>query len=273
MLRRCAYIPSHPRPQSSVLILTVCKILKMATSSPKPKLATLPLPRELREHVYGYLLRTDTFFVRNIYAGGSASLLPLQVFTRPAILDVSMSTRQEAKRALYRNGEFLFDAFLALPPPPFDGIKDLPGIGLLQKITLHFDTGINAWYSRYPIGVTTHTDAVGSATKLVDHFANLCYSVPRTRLVVNLIADSIIEDFLGAGDDAGNFKDALSRLTGFKKVEVKMSWDEMRYPLSIFPLVQQLDKNLTMTLGDGEIDCEEGFEGGRSCLVYHPRNR
>ena len=244
----------------------------MATSSPKPRLATLSLPKELRDHVYKYLLRTDTYFVRNIYAGGRASSLPLQVFTRPALLDVSKSTRQEAKKALYRHGEFLFDAFLALPPPPFDGIKDLPGIELLQKTTLNFDTGINPWYSRYPMGVTTHTDAVGSATKLIDHFAKLDYSVPRTRFVVNLVAHSVIEDFLGAGDDAGNFKDALSRLTGFKKVDVKLSW-EMDRPLSVFVLIQALDEKLAMTLGDGEIDSEECFEGGRSCLVYHPQNR
>ena len=245
----------------------------MATSNPKPRSATLSLPKELRDHVYKYLLRTDTYFVRNIYAGGRASSLPLQVFSRPALLDVSKSTRQEAKQALYRNGEFLFDAFFAQPPPPFDGIKDFPGIELLQKITLHFDTGIHPWYSRYPMGVTIRTDAVGCATKLIDHFAKLDYGVPRTRFVVDLEARSLIKDFLGADDDAGNFKDALSRLTGFKKVEVKLFWDERRYPLSIFPLVEELDKNLTMTLGDGEIDSEECFEGGRSCLVYRPHNR
>ena len=244
----------------------------MATPNPKPRLATLSLPTELREQVYKYLLTTETIFVRNIYAGGRASSLPLQVFTRPAILDVSKSTRREAKYALYRNGEFLFDAFLALPPPPFKGIKKFPGIELLQKITLHFDTGINARYSRYPRGVTTHTDAVGSATKLIDYFAKLRYIVPRTRFVVNLIADSIIDDFLGDGDDAGRFKDALSRLTGFKKVGLKLSWDEMRYPLSVFRLVQALDEKLAMTLGDGEIDSEEGPEDGRCCLVYYPQN-
>ena len=34
-----------------------------------------------------------------------------------------------------------------------------------------------------------------------------------------------------------------------------------------------MDGKLAMTLGDGEIDSEEGPEGGRSCLVYYPQNR
>ncbi|KAM0797676.1 hypothetical protein BDR22DRAFT_433911 [Usnea florida] len=75
---------------------------KMTTRQSKPKLATLPLPRELRDHIYGYLL-TTTFLVESDWIGHSPSSLPLQVYSRPAILDVSISTRQEAKQALYRN--------------------------------------------------------------------------------------------------------------------------------------------------------------------------
>ena len=144
---------------------------------------------------------------------------------------------------------------------------------MLQNITLHFDTRTNFWYSHNAKGVAIHTSAVGSVTKLLDHIAKLDYSVPRTRLVVNLITGKKFQDFLGIGDDAGNFKGALSRLTGFKKMEVKLEWD--LYCMPVFPLVQALDKNLAMTLGDseGDSDAKNDERQGRSCLVYRPLNR
>ena len=233
----------------------------MTTRQSKPKLATLPLPRELRDHIYGYLL-TETFYVENIRIDHRASSIPLQDSTRPAILDVSISTHQEAKQALYRNGRFLFDAYSSFPPPPFDRIKYLPCIELLQNIFLWLDTRKEFWYGGDPVAVT-------GATKLIDYIAKLDYSAPRTSLVVHLIAGRGIEDFLGVGDDAGKLKDALSRLVGFKKVEVKLEWDQM----SVFPLVQALDEKLAMTLGDSERVFVEAHGRGRSCLVYHPKNR
>ena len=234
---------------------------KMTTRQSKPKLATLPLPRELRDHIYGYLF-TTTFFVEAIWIGDT----PSQVDIRPAILDVSMSTRQEAKKALYRNGHFHFDAYLSFPPPPFDEIEYLPCIELLQNITVRFDTRSNFWYGRDP-------NAVTGVTKLIDYIAKLDYSAPRTSLVMNLIAARGDENFLGASDDAGNLKDALSRLSGFKKVEIKLEWDQMRQRNLVLPFVQALDEKLAITLGDSERVFEEGLGEGRSCLVYHPQNR
>ena len=263
----------------------------MTTQDSKPRLATLSLPRELRDHIYGYLL-TTTFFVENIWSGDSASSLPLQMHTHPAILNVSKSTHQEAKQLLYIHGTFCFDSFETGPRPLYKAIKNLPDIELLQSIIWHFDTSTHFWYTddpvwahhsytspvetatKLPVGLYhNYASPAGTATKLIDHFAKLDYSVPRTRFVVEIVAGIGIEDFLGAGNDAGDFKDALSRLTGFKKVEVKLECSEMKYWELLSPLVQPLDQELAMTLGDSEGDSEEGREERRSCLVYYPRKR
>lgn len=263
----------------------------MATPNPKPKLATLSLPRELRDHIYEYLL-TETFLVENIWSGDSASSVPLKMHTHPAILNVSKSTHQEAKQVLYRHGTFRFDSFETEPRPLYEAIKNLPDIDLLQSIIYHFNTALHVWYTDDPVwghrGYTHPVEfavlpvglyynyaasPVGTATKLINHFAKLDYSSPRSRFVVDIVAGDGSEFFLGAGRDSGVFQDALSRLTGFKKVEVKLECTQTEHWNFIFPLVQALDEKLAITLGDSERDSEEGPKGGRSCLVYHPRNK
>lgn len=65
--------------------------------TPETKSALLPLPRELRDCIYGYLL-TETFSVKTLGTGGPSSSLPLHRHTHLSILNVSKSTYEEAKR-------------------------------------------------------------------------------------------------------------------------------------------------------------------------------
>ncbi|KAL9126825.1 MAG: hypothetical protein Q9175_007853 [Cornicularia normoerica] len=229
------------------------------TQKSKPRSATLSLPRELRDHIYKYLL-TTTFLVETRFARDISSSLPLRPHTRLAILNVSRSTHEEAKRVLYKHGIFRFDAFSADAPPLHEEIGNVPAVTLLQDITLHFDTGTAFSIGHNWMGV------VRSATMLINHFAKLDPSARRTRIVVEVIAVFAAEAFLEPSKTAGDFKDALGHLAGFQTVEVKIGHVKMKRLECMVPLYKALDEKLAMTLGNGE----GGYEEGRFCLVYHP---
>lgn len=226
----------------------------------KPRSGLSSLPQELRDHIYEYLLAT-TFLVKNPHAGETSSSLPLHPHTDLAILHVSRSIHREAKRVLYRQCHFHFNAFSVRSPPLHEEIEHIPDLTLLQDITLHLDTG-----AAFLLGYNK-LELVRSGTMLINHFANLDSGVPRRHCLVEI---EFILDFsflFGAYKAARDFKDALGSLTGFKIVEVKIGHLQKRRLEYMFPLYKALDERLTMTLGEGE----GGYNEGRFCLIYRPQ--
>ncbi|CAD6582533.1 MAG: hypothetical protein ASARMPREDX12_000973 [Alectoria sarmentosa] len=223
----------------------------------------LSLPQELRDHIYEDLLST-TFLVESPRPEKIISSLPLHQHAHLAILRVSRSTYEEAKRVLYRHGHFRFNAFSKGSPPLHEAFKNMSVITLLRNITLHLDVG-----TAFSLGYIK-LDFAGVATRLVNHIAKLDPAVPRKRCVVEI--DFVLDqDFLlGPSKTAWDFKDALGRLTGFDTVEVKIGHLKMRLGgavESMIPLYNALDEMLAMTLGKGK----GRYEMPHFCLVYHPR--
>lgn len=195
----------------------------------EPRSGFLSLPQELRDHIYEYLLAT-TFLVKNPHAGEISSFLLLHQHTFLAILRVSRLIHEEAKRVLYREGDFHFNAFSVRSPPLHEEIEHIPDLTQLQDITLHLDTGV-AFLLGYD-----KLDLVRSGTMLINHFAKLDLGVPRKRCLVKIEFILDASFLFGPHKTAAEFKDALGCLTGFKTVEVRVGHLQKRRLEYMLPL-------------------------------------
>lgn len=98
--------------------------------------------------------------------------------------------------------------------------------------------------------------------------------VPRKRCVVDteLFLDAVPRLFRPY-NSAIDLTDALGRLTGFKVVEVKVGYADLRWRLTMAeehmrPLHDALNERLAMKLGEVKTD----YDKGRACCwTYHPR--
>ncbi len=223
----------------------------------------LSLPRELRDHIYGYLL-TTTFLVKVPRTGEVPSPLQLHRHANLGILNVSRSTHEEAKRVLYRYGHFRFDMFSADSPYLHRTINSTPAIADLHSIILHFDLG-GALMQGY-----TNLEVDEFAPMLLRDFAKLHPGVPRSRCVVEFECRHSLLDLLDSSKTPEDFKDALGQLTGFKTVALKIKHRELEWGMGfgyMIPQYNALNEDLARSLGKGEGGCDgEGYR-----LVYHPR--
>ena len=234
---------------------------------PEPKSAVLPVPRELRDCIYEYLL-TSTFSVKNPETGGETalSLLPLHRNARLAILGVSWSTYDEAKRVLYRHGHFRFDVVAADSPPLRKEILGIPAIEMLQDITIRLDASVakSLGYNEFEI--------VEYAITLIKYFAGLDSNVPRNCCVIETVSISPMEFFGPCACALLGFRDAVSRLTGFKTVELKIWYSQRSAVFAdaanfLSRLFTSPDGSLVVGLGDGE----RVFEQEHVRCIFHPQ--
>lgn len=175
----------------------------------EPRSAFLSLPQELRDYIYEYLLIT-TFLVKVPHTGGISSCLQLHQHTHLAILNVSRSTYEEAKRVLYRDGQFRFDIFSADSPPLHKDINNMQAITNLQDIILRLNVceALKIGYNRL--------DIVRFATMRINYFAKSNPGVPRIRCVVEFGSILDVNYLMESPRAVEAFKDALGHLTGFK---------------------------------------------------------
>lgn len=224
----------------------------------RPTSAFLSLPRELRDHIYEYLL-TTTFLVKNPHTKEKSSSLQFNPNTRLAILNVSRSISEEATRVLYRNAHFRFNNLSVNGSYLHETIHRIPAITLLQDITLH--VGICAF-------VPNELVCGERATRLIDFFADLDPGVPRKCCVVEIeLYQTIIPSSFDTYITASDLTDALGRLMGFKTVTVtvdclRLIWVESAEEI-VEPLFDALSGRLTASLGEMDTDDVERW-------IYHP---
>ena len=234
------------------------------------KSAVLPLPRELRDCIYEYLLTTRRFHVMNPRPQDVFSSAPLVRRPELAILIVSRSTHDEAKRVMYKHGRFQISALRIGSPPINLEVLRLPGLEQLQDIVIHVDPHAGRHYGY------EDTKVIECGTVMINFFAGLDSSIQRKRCKIQVrfvrawdLLDAVLEITDG-------FKDAVGRLTGFKTVQLKISYfDELIGPrrrLSgprrvLNTLCTSLDEMLALKLGKGE------QVNGRTehSWVYHPQ--
>ena len=184
--------------------------------TPETKSALLPVPRELRDCIYEYLL-TDIFVVKTLWTGEPSSSPSLHWNPLLFILYVSKSTYEEAKIVLYKHGQFCFDAMSVYSPRLPEEIRNVPALEMLQDIYLEITVDRTG-------GWDFKDKFVESATTLLNYLAGVNSSVPRKRCVVETVSISALE-FSGSSSSALiQLRDAICRLTGFQVVELKM-WD------------------------------------------------
>ena len=227
-----------------------------------PESALLPLPRELRDCIYEYLL-TSKFRVMNPRAKDVFSSVPLLWDSKIAILIVSKSTYDEAKVILYRHGCFQFTAVKTGSRLLHREIRRIPDLEKLQDIRIHIDPRCFEH---------DKTKVIEYGTALINHFAGLDSGVQRKRCVIE-VTFFYGRDLLDVSSEIkGRFKDAVGRLQGFKAVELQMwyynsvsgPWDPRRF---ISTLCTSLDDMLAMVLGKGNYVQRENIH----TWVYHPQ--
>ena len=236
---------------------------------PETKSAFLPLPRELRDCIYEYLL-TKKFYVMTPRPQNHYSSAPLIWAPELAILFVSKSTYEEAKRALYRHGHMHFSVLRNGMPPLHQEIRRLPDLEQVQDITINVDP-------RYGRGHGLESAKVIEwGTALINYFAGLDSSVQRKRCKIHVgffTAWDFLEVALQITD---GFKDAICRLTGFRVVKLEIEYfDVLSGPRRsilgpkqvLTSLCISLDEMLAMKLGKGELT--RGRSDHR--WVYHPQ--
>ena len=231
---------------------------------PGRKSPFLPLPRELRDQVYRYLLATR-FYVKNPRPGETFSTLPLLRSSRQPILNVSRSTYEEAKRVLYRYGHFHFNAVGNGEPPLHKGIAGIPALEMLQDVTININARAGGYLGH------GNTEVVGFATKLINHFAALKSNIPRKRCVVEIDFFSAMDFVEVSSEITSDFKDAVGRLAGFENVELEVGYlHSYRNPGELLvSLCASLDEMLAMRLGKGK-----RVQGERYVRwVYYPGRR
>ena len=228
----------------------------------------LPLPRELRDYIYQYLL-TGTFALKNPRYADIPSINLLQPLKRPAILFVSKSTYEEAKKILYRHGHFILRAGLSGSPlrPGILGNISVLTLQQLQDITIRLDVRVTTEF-RY-----SRTENVESATTIINQLVRLDQGVQRKRCVVDLAFKLDWEERPEHKGTAGvwaDFKNALRRLGVFKTVEVNMDYLQMRgwAGFSAKPFCELLVKEVPFGLGEGKR--EDGHD--RLCFTYYPQD-
>ena len=236
---------------------------------PETKSALLPLPRELRDCIYQYLL-TSKFYVMIPRPQDVCSSAPLIRQPELAILIVSRSTYDEAKRVLYRHGRFHLSALRTGLPPLHQEIRRIPGLENLQDIIIHVDPRVGSGLGH------GNTKVIEYGTALINYFAELDSGVQRKRCVIQV-------DFFKAWDFldvaleiTDGFKDAIGRLTGFKAVKLKISYfNELMGPRRrllgqrqvLNTLCTSLDEMLAMKLGKGK-----QVHGMKDhSWIYHPQ--
>lgn len=273
--------------------------------APKTKSALLPFPRELRDYIYEYLL-TDTFSVKTLRTGKPSLSLPLRPHSHLAILNVSRSTYEEAKRVLYKHARFRFDAASAYSPRLREEIRKFPAIEMLQDITIYLDIRVEmsrgypvvGWGRRFsrhskcarllrPFfgeevsnqsathrsrGWDDKAQLVESATTLINYFAGLDSIVPRKRCVVETVFISTMDLLYSSTRELVQLRDAICRLTGFRVVELKM-WDSQdNLGLAGF-LIRRfacLGEVLVTRLGNEEQVCGQEYV---RCIFYPHREQ
>ncbi len=226
----------------------------------EPRSPVLPLPLELRDLIYRYLL-TETFMVK-LLSVEKGAFLPLQQHARLAILNVSKSTYQEAKMVLCKQGHFRFDDFavssLSLPE-----IRSIKGLEMLQDITIHIGVLGSMSFRHRNDGLPEWKNM------LIKYFASLESKVPRKRCVIEVDFSTEMGYVLKMVETIQTFRNTLSRLTGFRVVELKTGYLQMGGLLIDSPiaLCNLLDKKLGMTLGEAK----RFYAEGHISLIYHPQ--
>ena len=242
---------------------------------PETKSALLPLPRELRDCIYEYLL-TREFYVMDPYPRDRFSSAPLLWQQELAILIVSRSTYDEAKRVLYKHGRFRFSAlrtgyktgYRTALPALHQQIRKIPGLEELHDIIIHIDPSEGRCLDHNNMKVIEY------GTALINYFAGLDSGVQRKRCVIQVDFFSAWEFLDAAFELKDGFKDAVGRLRGFKAVKLEISFcDKYNGPRFSGPrrilntLCTELDEMLALKLGKGE------QVHGRTdhSWVYHPQ--
>lgn len=215
--------------------------------TPETKSALLPVPRELRDCIYEYLL-TETFSVKTLGTGETSSSLSLHWHPDLEILYVSKSTYEEAKRVLYKHGQFCFDAVSVYSPRLREEIRNVPALEMLQDINIYLNTRSEPTGER-----DRRVILVESATTLVNYFAGLNSSVPRKRCVVETVSISVVGMSRSYSRALIQLRDAICRLTGFQVVELTMwdllgIWDPAAYLATLFACLGEM---LMTSLGGG----------------------
>ena len=233
------------------------------------KSAVLPLPRELRDCIYEYLL-TRRFHVMNPRPQDVFSSAPLVRQPELAILIVSRSTHDEAKRIMYKHGRFQISALRIGSPPINLEVLRLPGLEQLQDIVIRVDTfaGRHHGYE--------DSKVIECGTTMINHFAKLDSSIPRKRCKIDVNFFKALDLLDVALEMTDGFKDAVGRLTGFKTVHLKMSYisvlvgprTRLLGPRRVLTwLCTWLDEMLALKLGKGE----QVNERTEHSWVYHPQ--
>ena len=233
---------------------------------PETKSALLPEPRELRDCIYEYLL-TRKFYVMDPYPRDVFSSAPLRRQPELAILIVSRSTYDEAKRVLYKHGRFHFSAlrtrYRTRLPPLHQEIRRIPGLEKLQDIIIHIDPSEGGCLD------CNNTKVIEHGIALINYFAGLDSGVQRKRCVIQVDFFSAWEFLDAAFELKDGFKDAVGRLKGFKAVKLEISFcDDHKGPRRILnKLCTELDEMLALKLGKGE---QVHGRTGHS-WVFHPQ--
>ncbi len=104
---------------------------------------------------------------------------------------------------------------------------------------------------------------------LIKYYASLESKVPRKRCVIEVDFATEIGYVLKMVETILSFRNALSRLTGFKVVELKTGYLQTGGNLIESPiaLCNLLDKKLGMTLGEAK----RFYAEGHISLIYHPQ--
>ncbi len=223
----------------------------------------LSLPRELRDHIYGYLL-TTTFLVKVPRTEEVTSPLQLHRHTNLGILNVSRSIHEEAKRVLYRYGHFRFDIFSANSPYLHRTINSTPAIANLHTIILRFGLGAACTQGYAQLGIDEF------AAMHIRDFAKLHLGAPHSYFVFEFRSAFAFTYLMDSDMTSGDCKDALGQLTGFKTVVLRIRHSERESGAGLDYMISQynaFNEDLAKALGKGEGGCDgEGYR-----LVYHPR--
>ena len=261
----------HP-PNITLRLFFPCKATishQKMSKMPGIKSALLPLPRELRDCIYEYLL-TRHVYVMNPRPQDVFSSAPLLRQPELAILIVSRSTYDEAKRALYRHGHFHFSVLRAGLPPLPQEIRRIPGLEKVQEITINIDPRIGSGLGY------ENTKVIEYGTALINYFAGLDSGIQRKSCVIEVSFFTALDFLDVALEITDGFKDAIGRLTGFKAVKLKISYiTELMGPRRrtlgprqvLNTLCTSLDEMLALKLGKGEQ--MNGRKDHR--WIYHPQ--
>lgn len=155
-------------------------------------------------------------------------------------------------------------------PPLNQEIRRIPGLEQLQDIVIHIDPCTGRFHGY------DHTQVIESGTALINYFAGLDSGIQRKSCKVQVGFVSAYDFLDVALEITDRFKDAIGRLTGFKAVELKITYyNEIMGPRGrlsgprqvLNKLCTSLDGMLALKLGKGE-----QVNGGKDhSWIYHPQ--